>query len=196
MRSIAWPSPAALLRGLLSAAVATACGFARADDALWAQLRAGGLVVFIRHAETDPGVGDPPGFRLEDCKTQRNLSAAGREQARRLGETFRRERVPVGQVLASEWCRCRDTATLAFGRYETWPALNNLFGRAPNEPAQKQAMLERAGAYRGKENLVLVTHGSTVVPVAGVAPAQGELVVMKPGGAGKLELLGRLRPSG
>jgi broad specificity phosphatase PhoE len=175
-------------------AFVTACGFARADDALWEQLRAGGLVVFIRHAETDPGVGDPPGFRLEDCKTQRNLSPAGREQARRLGETFRRERVPVAQVLASEWCRCRDTAALAFGRYETWPALNNLFGRAENQPAQRSAVLERAGAYRGSGNLVLVSHGSSIVPVAGVHPAQGELVVVKPGGAGRLELVGRLRP--
>lgn len=187
-------SPAAVLRGFLFLALAAASALTYADDALWAQLRAGGLVVFIRHAETDPGVGDPPGFRIDDCKTQRNLSAAGRDQARRLGEALRRERVPIGQVLASEWCRCRDTATLAFGRYETWPALNNLFGRAQNELAQKQAMLERAGAYRGTDNLFLVTHGSTVVPVAGVSPAQGELVVMKPGGAGRLELVGRLRP--
>ena len=185
---------AGALCAFLCVALAATCGLARADEALWSQLRAGGLVLFVRHAETDPGVGDPSGFRLDDCKMQRNLSAAGREQAKRLGEAIRRERVPVGQVLSSEWCRCRDTATLAFGRYETWPALNNLFGRAQNEPAQKQAMLERAGAYRGKENLVLVTHGSTVVPVAGVAPAQGELVVMKPGGAGRLELVGRLRP--
>jgi broad specificity phosphatase PhoE len=175
------------------AALALAGSAVDADEALWSQLRAGGLVVFIRHAQTDPGVGDPPGFRLDDCKTQRNLSAAGREQAKRLGEAFRRERVPVGQVLSSEWCRCRDTATLAFDRYEQWPALNNLFGRHENEPAQKRAMLERAGAYRGKGNLVLVTHGATIFPVAGVNPAPAELVVMKPAGGGRLEPVGRLR---
>jgi phosphohistidine phosphatase SixA len=174
-------------------ALAAACGLARADAALWTQLRAGGLVVFIRHAETDPGAGDPPGFRLDDCKTQRNLSAAGREQAKRLGEAFRRERVPVAQVLSSEWCRCRDTATLAFGRYETWTALNNLFGRHENEPVQRRAMLERAGTYRGEGNLVLVTHGSTIVPVAGINPAQGELVVVRSAGSGKIEMVGRLR---
>lgn len=185
---------AGALRAFLCVALVATCGLARADEALWSQLRAGGLVVFMRHAETDPGVGDPPGFRLDDCKTQRNLSAVGRDQARRLGESLRRVRIPIGQVLASEWCRCRDTATLAFGRYETWPALNNLFGRAQNEPAQKQAMLERAGAYDGKGNLVLVTHGATIAPVAGVSPAQGEIVVMKPAGAGRLELVGRLRP--
>jgi broad specificity phosphatase PhoE len=103
--------------------------------------------------------------------------------------------VPVAQVLSSEWCRCRDTATLAFGRYEPWPALNNLFGRRENEATQAHAMRERTGAYRGKGNLVLVTHGATIAPVAGINPAQGELVVMKPVGAGKLELVGRLRPA-
>lgn len=182
-----------MLRAFVFLVLAGACGLARADDALWAQLRAGGLVVLIRHAETDPGVGDPPGFRLDDCKTQRNLSAAGREQAKRLGEAFRRERVPIAQVLSSEWCRCRDTATLAFGRYETWTALNNLFGRHENEPAQRRAMLERAGAYREQGNLVLVTHGATIVPVAGINPAQAELVVARPAGSGQIEVVGRLR---
>lgn len=188
------PGPAALLRGFLFLALALAGDLARADAALWAQLRAGGLVLLVRHAETDPGAGDPPGFRLEDCATQRNLNAAGRDQARRFGEALRRERVPVERVLSSEWCRCRDTATLAFGRYEPWPALNNLFGRAENEPAQTRALRERAGAHRGAGNLVLVTHGATILPIAGVNPAQGEIVVMRPAGAGRLELLGRLRP--
>ena len=182
------------LRLLVFVALAIACSAVGAEEALWAQLRSGGLVVFIRHAETDPGVGDPPGFRLDDCKTQRNLSAAGREQARRLGAAFERERVPVAQVLSSEWCRCRDTATLAFDRYEPWAALNNLFGRSQNEAAQKRAMLERAGAHRGKGNLVLITHGATIYPVAGVNPGTGELVVLRPAGAGRLEPVGRLRP--
>lgn len=182
------------MRVVLHLLLLAALGAAHANEGLWDQLRSGGLVVLIRHAETDPGVGDPPGFRLDDCKTQRNLSAAGRDQARRLGEAFRRERVAVEQVLSSEWCRCRDTATLAFGRHDAWPALNNVFGRAQNEPAQTRAILERAGAHRGKGNLVLVTHGSTIFPVAGVNPAQGEMVVMKPAGAGRLERVGRLRP--
>ena len=185
--------PAAVLRAFVFLVLASTCGLAHTDEALWAQLREGGLVVFIRHAETDPGVGDPPGFRLDDCKTQRNLSSTGREQAKRLGAAFRRERVPVAQVLSSEWCRCRDTATLAFDRYEAWGALNNLFGRHENEPAQRRAMLERMSVYRGKGNLVLVTHGATILPVAGVNPAQGELVVVRPAAPGKVEVVGRLR---
>ena len=174
---------------LLALAV-TAPAFA--DETLWSQLRSGGFVVFIRHGLTDPGVGDPPGFKLGDCKTERNLNAAGRAEAKRVGEAFRREKIPVAQVLSSEWCRCRDTAQIAFGSYEVWPALNNLFGRPENVDVQRRAMLERAGRFRGPGNLVLVTHGSTVVPVAGVSPATAEMVVMRPTGTGKLDLIGRI----
>jgi broad specificity phosphatase PhoE len=174
----------------LLALAASAPSFA--DEALWSQLRSGGFVIFVRHALTDPGVGDPAGFKLGDCKTERNLNAAGRAEAKRLGEAFRRERVPVSQVLSSEWCRCRDTAQIAFGTYEAWPALNNLFGRPENVEAQRRAMIERASRFRGPGNLVLVSHGSTIVPVTGVSPATAEMVVMKPAGAGNLELVGRI----
>jgi len=187
-------SPAAILRGFVFLGLAWFSAAAVADSQLWGELRSGGLVVLIRHADTDPGAGDPPGFRLEDCSTQRNLNAAGRAQAQRLGDAFRRERIPVAGVLSSEWCRCRDTATLAFGRYEPWLALNNLFGRSPNEPSQSRLIRERGGAFAGPGNLVLVTHGATILPVAGVSPATVELVVMRPAGAGKLELVGRIRP--
>jgi len=175
-------------------AVLTAGAPAAADAALWARLRAGGLVVLVRHAATEPGVGDPPGFRLDDCTTQRNLSPAGRAQAQHLAAVFARERVPVARVLSSEWCRCRDTANLAFGAYEVWPALNNVFGRPQNASTQTVAILERAGAFAGSGNLVLVTHGSVIGPVAGVGAVQGELVLMRPAGTGRLELVGRLLP--
>ncbi len=178
--------------GALVALLVTAPTAAFADEALWSQLKSGGFVILIRHALTDPGAGDPPGFRLGDCKTERNLNAAGLAEAKRLGEAFRRYNVPVAQVLSSEWCRCRDTARIAFGTYDVWPALNNLFGRPENAEAQKRAMLERASRFQGPGNLVLVSHGSTISPVAGVSPAPAEMVVMKPGGAGKLELVGRI----
>lgn len=178
--------------GALVALLLAAPADALADEALWSQLRSGGFVILIRHALTDPGIGDPPGFKLGDCKTERNLNAAGRAEAERLGAAFRRAKIPVAQVLASEWCRCRDTAKIAFGTYEVWPALNNLFGRPENADAQRRAMLERAGRFRGPGNLVLVSHGSAIVPVAGVSPAPAEMVVMKPAGAGKLALVGRI----
>jgi broad specificity phosphatase PhoE len=188
---VAPSGPAAWLRGLLLLALAFA-GAASADEALWGELQAGGLVVFIRHGLTDPGVGDPPGFKLGDCKTERNLNAEGRAESLRLGEAFQRRRIPVAQVLSSEWCRCRDTAELAFGRYKTWNALNNLFGRPENAESQKRAMLDRASRFQGPGNLILVSHGATIVTVAGVSPAPAEMVVMRPAGAGKLEFVGRM----
>ena len=169
---------------------------ANADAQLWQKLQSGGYVVLLRHGLTEPGVGDPPGFKLSDCRTERKLNAEGRAESKRLGEAFRRRQVPIAQVLSSEWCRCKDTAELAFGRYETWPALNNLFGRHDNAAAQRSAILERASRFRGPGNLVLVSHGSTIVQVAGINPAMGEMVVMKPAGAGKLELVGRMKDGG
>jgi Histidine phosphatase superfamily (branch 1) len=85
-----------------------------AEEALWNDLRQGGYVLLIRHADA-PGTFDPPGFKLGVCSTQRNLSEEGRAQSRRLGELFRSKNVPIAQVFSSEWCRCIDTATLAFG---------------------------------------------------------------------------------
>jgi len=169
---------------------------ANADAQLWQKLQSGGYVVLLRHGLTEPGVGDPPGFKLSDCRTERKLNAEGRAESKRLGEAFRRRQVPIAQVLSSEWCRCKDTAELAFGRYETWPALNNLFGRHDNAAAQRSAILERASGFRGAGNLILVSHGSTIVQVAGINPAMGEMVVMKPAGAGKLELVGRMKDGG
>ena len=86
-----------------------------ASEHLWTHLKAGGQVVLIRHAITTPGVGDPPGMRLDDCSSQRNLTDEGRRDARRLGEAFRARGLPVDRVLSSPWCRCLETARLAFG---------------------------------------------------------------------------------
>jgi broad specificity phosphatase PhoE len=177
----------ALLLGLV---VATA---GHADEALWRQLQSGGFVVLIRHA-TAPGIGDPPGFVLGDCATQRNLSDAGRDEARRLGEAFRARGIPATAVLSSEWCRTRDTAQLAFGRYQAWPPLNS-FMRSPDaERAQSQAVLERAARIRPGENLVLVTHQVNITALTGIGPTSAEMVIAKPGKTGALEVVGRLPP--
>jgi Histidine phosphatase superfamily (branch 1) len=97
-----------------------------AEQALWNDLRKGGYVLLIRHADA-PGTFDPPGFQLGVCSTQRNLSEEGRAQSRRLGELIRDKKVPIAQVFSSEWCRCIDTATLAFGaaNVKTWPAISS-----------------------------------------------------------------------
>lgn len=164
---------------------------AASTDELWALLRGGRQIVLLRHGTTTPGVGDPAGFRLDDCATQRNLTEAGREEARRVGAAFRTQRVPVGRVRSSAWCRCLETARLAFGRAEAWPALANLFGRQERADALRAAL----GDPPSDGTLVLVSHGSTISSAVGVMPAMGELVVVTPEGAGRFTVAGRIPPS-
>ncbi len=181
---------------LVLALLVLAPGQAAADEAaLLTLLRGGGQVLLVRHASTTPGVGDPADFRIDDCASQRNLSEEGRAEARRLGERLRRHRVPIASVVSSPWCRCVETAQLAFGRVdEQWAALGNLFGRAPRAQAQVAELRPRIAAYRGNGNLVLVSHGSTTLALAGVSPQQAEVIVLTPTGSG-FRLAGRLPPS-
>ena len=169
---------------LIALAASPAC----ADEKLWSLLKGGGQVVLVRHAVTTPGVGDPPGFRLEDCGTQRNLTDAGRSHARRIGEEWRKRAIPVERVVSSPWCRCLETARLAFGReHEVSTALSNLFGRSENSERQVRGMRALVSKHAGKGNLVLVTHGSTIAALTGINPGTGEMVVLSKGAvAGRL----------
>jgi broad specificity phosphatase PhoE len=182
-------------RDLLLAAVAL--GAARADAAddgeLWAALADGGAAILLRHAQTEPGVGDPPGFRLGDCTTQRNLSAAGRSQAARIGTAFAARRVRIDAVLSSRWCRCLDTARLAFPQLavEPFPPLDSFFDDRAAAPAQTRAALQRIGNVRAPDNVVFVTHHVNIVALTGAAVGSGELVLARPDAAG-LRVIGRL----
>jgi broad specificity phosphatase PhoE len=161
-----------------------------ADDKLLEALKRGGQVVLIRHTITDPGVGDPQGMRLEDCATQRNLSEEGRAHARRIGQELRKKEVPIGRVLSSPWCRCIETAKLAFGRAEASEPLSNLFGRYEKREAQVQGMRQLIKAE--KANLILVSHGSTIAALTGISPGTGEMVILTPTGPGSFSLRGRI----
>lgn len=166
---------------------------ADADESVWAALQKGGHVVLIRHALTTPGAGDPPGFKLDDCRTQRNLNDDGRAHARRVGAAIRARNVPIDDVLTSPWCRCIETAELVFGtKGRTFAPLSNLFGRPENRDKQVAALRTTVGDWRGRGNLVLVSHGSTIVALTGVSPATTEMVVVRPAGAGKFDVIGRL----
>ena len=90
------------------------------------QLEDGGKLIFIRHAYA-PGNGDPAGFNLNDCSTQRNLSDDGRKQAQRIGEFFTKNKIEIDKVLSSEWCRCKETASIAFKNFETRSFLNSFY---------------------------------------------------------------------
>jgi phosphohistidine phosphatase SixA len=165
------------------------------NQEIWELLRSGGQVVVMRHATTVPGFGDPPGFRLEDCTTQRNLSQVGRETARRIGETFRRREVPVGRVLSSQWCRCLETARLAFGTAEPWPALNSFFQDRSSDTDQTRAVRDLVSRPFSGPNIILVTHQVNVTALTGIFPAQGEMVVITPGDGGAFRVAGRLSPA-
>ena len=135
--------------------------------------RSGG-VLLIRHAQTDAGIGDPPGFRLEQCSTQRNLSEAGRIQARAIGQWARRNGLRPTAVLSSQWCRCQDTARLAFEQVEVWPALNSTFAGQGNAEAQVRALRERMQALAPGALEIWVTHQVIMTALSGAYPDLGE----------------------
>lgn len=155
-----------------------------------------GDVVLYRHALA-PGGGDPPGFRLDDCRTQRNLSDAGREQARRIGEALRQRlgAVTVGAVWASPWCRTLETARLAFAAppVQARPAFASFFEQPDREAVALAAAREQLAAWRGPGVLVVVTHQVNITGLTGVFPASGEGVALRGDGA-ELRLLGRIAP--
>jgi len=148
------------------------------EPALLAQLRRGGHVILMRHAETVPGVGDPAGFTLDQCGTQRNLSAEGRKDAVRIGAAFVRHAIPVDRVRSSRWCRCLDTATLAFGRAMAEPLLDSMFQEDPAASARKLRMTRAwLGTLRPEGNVVLVTHDVNIRALVGHYVEQGGMVV-------------------
>jgi phosphohistidine phosphatase SixA len=167
-------------------------GTAADGEALWTLLEGGGQVVMIRHAITTPGVGDPPGMRLQDCKTQRNLTDQGRADARRVGAAFKARAIPVDRVLSSPWCRCLETARLAFREPQVWTPLGNLYGRSELRDQQVKEMQATLSEPRPGGNTILVSHGSTISAATGINPDTAEMVIITPQGNGKFAVGGRL----
>lgn len=167
---------------------------ANESAAAWRELAQGGAVVAIRHGRTSGGAGDPPNFKLDDCSTQRALTDQGRQESAALGERFKANKVQIDLVLSSQWCRCLDTARLAFGRAEPWPALNNVFGNSGREPTQNAEVRKRIRDWTGPGTLVLVAHGSNIGPLTGAYPGEGEVIVLRPDPEKSLRVVGRIRP--
>jgi phosphohistidine phosphatase SixA len=163
-------------------------------ERVWALLAKPGHVALMRHADA-PGTGDPAGFRIGDCATQRNLGERGREQSPRLGAEFRRRAVPVSLVLTSQWCRARETAELmALAPVEDEPtALNSFFGRPGEREGATAALRRRLAALPADGGLVLmVTHQVNITALTGVFPASGEIVVLKRDDQGGVVTVARL----
>src|SRR4051794_18743197 len=167
--------------------------------ALVRTLQAGGHVIYFRHADTGAASPEPASVDLQRCETQRNLNEHGRSQARQIGEEFRRLNIPVGEVLTSEFCRCWQTAQLAFGRYRKANALTSV----SRDPASAEQRVQTATALRrllatppdGSTNTVLISHGYNLYDAEGfLLGTQGEAVIYLPDGHGGYRLLARLAP--
>ena len=142
------------------------------------QLEDGGKLIFIRHAYA-PGNGDPAGFNLNDCSTQRNLSDDGRKQAQRIGEFFTKNKIEIDKVLSSEWCRCKETAKIAFKNYSTNSFLNSFYSSkfSKNKDKQVKAFNYYIKNLESKKNLIFVTHYVFISEVLNYGPSSGEIVV-------------------
>ena len=160
-----------------------------ADENIIEKLKAGGNIIFIRHAIA-PGTGDPENFDLNDCKTQRNLSSQGIKQSERLGSFFLKNQIPIDKVLSSEWCRCKDTAKYAFGNYKTYKGLNSFFSYKFQKYKNKQMkdLRKYLKSWRSDKNLVLVTHYVTILEIIDKTSSSGEILITD----SELNLLGSI----
>tara|TARA_B110000971_G_scaffold77427_1_gene79518 strand:- start:430 stop:1005 length:576 start_codon:yes stop_codon:yes gene_type:complete len=149
------------------------------SSSIWEEAREGNKVILIRHALA-PGGGDPAGFKINDCNTQRNLNKVGINQSKKIGKIFRDNKIPIDIILSSEWCRCKDTAFHAFGRFKEFSALNSTFSYPfiKNETRQIKAIKKYLKNWNGKgKNLILVTHYSIITAITDAGPSSGEIVI-------------------
>jgi phosphohistidine phosphatase SixA len=174
-------------------ALAAAPDIASADEAeAWTALRAGRHVALMRHADAPGGVGDPPGFKVDDCATQRNLSSKGRADAKRIGARLRSEGIAVEKILSSPWCRCMDTATLLeLGPVEVAPTFGNVVVLSDQTAALTAGARAVIDKWTGSGILFVVTHGANIRALTGISPASGEIVVVASGSGGS-KPVGRL----
>ena len=142
------------------------------------QLEDGEKLIFIRHAYA-PGSGDPDNFNLNDCSTQRNLNKEGREQAKLIGEFFKKNEIKIDKVLSSEWCRCKETAKIAFKNFSTNNFLNSFYSSkyAKNKDKQIKLLKNYVKKFESDKNLILITHYVLIFEVLNYAPSSGEIVV-------------------
>ena len=142
------------------------------------QLKEGGKLIFIRHAYA-PGSGDPNNFDLKDCSTQRNLNKEGRLQSKKIGYYFKKNKIPIQKVISSEWCRCKETASIAFSKFKTETFLNSFYNikyQKNKDPHIDQLKLYVKN-WDKKKNLILVTHYVVISEILNYAPSSGEIVI-------------------
>ncbi len=151
---------------------------ADSNKKLFNQLEDGGKLIFIRHAYA-PGSGDPNNFNLNDCSTQRNLSDDGRKQAKYIGKFFKEKKIKIDKVISSEWCRCKETAKIAFKNFSTNSFLNSFYSYkfAKNKSKQINALNDYVNKFKSNKNLVFITHYVLISEVLNYGPSSGEIVI-------------------
>ena len=179
-----------LLSGLLLAGPAAAL-----DEALLDALRQGGHVIYFRHASTDWSQQDQSRTDLGGCDTQRNLSETGRAESRRIGAAFEALDIPVGEVLSSAYCRCKDMARLAFGEFTVSDAVTSVYLHPDQDLRERrtEALRELLASPPETGNRVLIAHMANLQAAKGVVLSEAEAAVYRPDGAGGSELVGRIR---
>ena len=137
-----------------------------------------GKIIFIRHAYA-PGGGDPDGFDILNCASQRNLNSEGIVQSKRIRKFFKENNIKIDKVLSSEWCRCKDTAKYAFDNYKAKTFLNSFFSQkfAHNKDKQIKELKDYIIKWEGKKNLILVTHYVVISEILNVSTSSGEIVI-------------------
>ena len=158
----------------------------------WDALKAPGAIALMRHALA-PGGGDPDGFALGVCSTQRNLSDQGRDQARRIGAALRTEGIAFDAVWASEWCRSFETAELVgMGEVVARPMLNSFFAGRGARQGQTSDTLKALSQLSPDARVLLVSHQVNITALTGVVPRSGEIIVAQRRTNGTLEVTGRV----
>ena len=152
-------------------------------------LKVGGKLIFIRHAYA-PGGGDPENFNIHDCSTQRNLSESGRIQSRKIGNFFTENKIKIEKVYSSEWCRCKETASLAFENFETKSFLNSFFSSkfAQNKNSQMRDFQKFLLDWDKKTNIIFVTHYVVISELINYSATSGEIIIID----NKLNLIGSI----
>ena len=151
---------------------------ADSNQTLIKELQKGGKLIFIRHAYA-PGGGDPENFDINDCSTQRNLSESGRIQSQKIGSFFKENKISIVKVYSSEWCRCKETASIAFDNFETKNFLNSFFSAqfAHNRKKQVNEFEEFLNNWDQNQNIIFVTHYVVISEILNYAPSSGEIVI-------------------
>jgi len=184
---------AVLVLGMAMTVAGPAAPAGEDAEAAWDALGRPGAVAIMRHALA-PGTGDPAGFRIDDCSTQRTLDARGRAQARKIGAEMRARGVRFDRVLTSRWCRCRETARLMdVGPVEAFPVLDSFFAdRRANGPRQTAALRDFLDDRPAGERILLVTHQVNITALTGRGVTSGEVVVLDPAAAAEGSVAGTI----